>query len=262
MQHRARKRFGQNFLTDAAVIRRIVDAIAPAPGQLIFEIGPGQAALSESLADSGAELHLVEIDRDLAAGLERRFADHANVRLHVGDALQLDFSALSGARPFRLAGNLPYNISTPLLFHLLQWRALVQDMHFMLQQEVVERMAADPGGKTWGRLSVMCQLHCAVIPLFGVPPEAFRPAPRVHSTVVRLVPHAEPPVRIDDMARFEELLTRVFSMRRKTLRNSLRGLLDTASIEAAGVDPGLRPEALGLAQFAALANEWQDRNRR
>ena len=259
MQHRARKRFGQNFVTDPAIIRRIVDAIAPAPGQLIFEIGPGQAALSGPLADSGAEMHLVEIDRDLAALLDRRFADRDNVKLHVGDALQLDFAALSEGRPFRLVGNLPYNISTPLLFHVLQWSGReqgnrVQDMHFMLQQEVVERMAAGPGGKTWGRLSVMCQLYCAVTPLFGVPPEAFRPAPRVHSTVVRLVPHAEPPVRIDDMGRFQSLLIRVFSMRRKTLRNSLRGLLDSASIEAAGIDPGLRPETLDLEQFAALAN--------
>jgi len=259
MDHRARKRFGQNFLTDPSIVRRIIDAIAPAPGQLIFEIGPGQAALSEPLADSGSELHLVEIDRDLAAGLERRFADREKVILHIGDALQLDFGALAGGRPFRLVGNLPYNISTPLLFHALRWSGperdnLVQDMHFMLQQEVVERMAAAPGGKTWGRLSVMCQLHCSVVPLFGVPPEAFRPAPRVHSTVVRLVPHAEPPVRIDDMARFERLLKQVFSMRRKTLRNSLRGLLDAAVIKAVGVDPGLRPEALGLEQFAALAN--------
>jgi 16S rRNA (adenine1518-N6/adenine1519-N6)-dimethyltransferase len=254
MQHRARKRFGQNFLTDPAIIRRIVDAIAPAPGQLIVEIGPGLAALSEPLADSGAELHLVEIDRDLAAGLERRFADRANVHLHVGDALQLDFGTLAGERPFRLVGNLPYNISTPLLFHALQWSRLVSDMHFMLQQEVVERMAAHPGSKAWGRLSVMCQFHCAVSPLFGVPPEAFRPAPRVHSMVVRLVPHAEPPVRIDDMARFEQLLNRAFSMRRKTLRNGLRGLLDAAAIEAAGVDPGLRPDAVGLEQFARLAN--------
>jgi len=259
MQHRARKRFGQNFLTDQAVIRRIVDAIAPAPGQLIVEIGPGLAALSEPLADSGAELHLVEIDRDLAAGLERRFADRANVHLHVGDALQLDFATLAGERPFRLVGNLPYNISTPLLFHALQWSGpeqgnLVQDMHFMLQQEVVERMAAGPGGKARGRLSVMCQYHCAVTPLFTVPPEAFRPAPRVHSAIVRLVPHADPPVRVDDLARFEKLLSRAFSMRRKTLRNSLRGLLEAAEIEAAGVDPGLRPEALTLLQFAALAS--------
>jgi 16S rRNA (adenine1518-N6/adenine1519-N6)-dimethyltransferase len=254
MEHRARKRFGQNFLADPAIIRHIVDAIAPAPGQLIVEIGPGLAALSAPLADSGAELHLVEIDRDLAAGLKHRFANHGNVHLHVGDALQLDFGELAGGRPFRLAGNLPYNISTPLLFHLLQWNRLVRDMHFMLQQEVVERMGADPGSKARGRLSVMCQYHCAVTPLFTVPPEAFRPAPRVHSAVVRLVPHAEPPVRVDDMARFEHLLNRAFSMRRKTLRNSLRGLLDNAEIEAAGVAPGLRPEALTLQQFAALAN--------
>lgn len=253
MEHRARKRFGQNFLTDPAVIQRIVDAISPRANQLIFEIGPGHAALSCPLAATGAELHLVEIDRDLAASLERSFAGQANVRLHVGDALKLDFGALAESRPFRLAGNLPYNISTPLLFHVFRWNALIRDMHFMLQQEVVDRMAADPGGKTWGRLSIMCQYHCQVTPLFTVPPEAFRPAPRVQSRVVRLVPHADAPVRIHDMARFEQLVNRAFSMRRKTLRNSLRGLLDPQAIEAAGIDPGLRPEALGLQEFAALA---------
>ena len=254
MQHRARKRFGQNFLVDGRVTDRIVEAIAPRPGQLIVEIGPGQAALSLPLAASGAELHLVEIDRDLAAHLQRRFAGRDNVRLHTADALKADFGELAGGRPFRIAGNLPYNISTPLLFHLLQWSGRIVDMHFMLQQEVVQRLAAGPGGKDRSRLSVMCQYHCEVTPLFTVPPEAFNPRPRVQSAVVRLVPHREPPVRIDDMARFGELLTRAFSMRRKTLRNSLRGLLDAEAIAAAGVDPGLRPEVLSLDQFAALAN--------
>jgi 16S rRNA (adenine1518-N6/adenine1519-N6)-dimethyltransferase len=252
--HRARKRFGQNFLVDTRVIQRIVDAVSPRPGDLIVEIGPGQAALSLPLAETGAEIILVEIDRDLASELERRFAAFPNVRLHTGDALELDFGALTDGRRFRLAGNLPYNISTPLLFHLLNWSGRIRDMHFMLQQEVVQRMAAAPGSKTRGRLSVMCQYHCEVTPLFTVPPGAFRPPPRVQSSVVRLVPHAEAPVRIDDMARFERLVLQAFSMRRKTLRNSLRSLLDAAAIERAGVDPGLRPEALSLEDFAALAN--------
>jgi len=251
--HRARKRFGQNFLTDPRVVQRILDAIAPRPGQLIVEIGPGQAALTGPLADSGAELQVVEIDRDLAALLERKFADRANVRLRVGDALQIDFGEWTAGRRFRLVGNLPYNISTPLLFHLLQWSHLIEDMHFMLQQEVVERMAAQAGSKARGRLSVMCQYYCDITPLFTVPPEAFEPAPRVHSAIVRLLPHPQPPVRIDDMALFQRLLTQAFSMRRKTLRNCLRGLLDAEGIAAAGVDPGLRPEALDLQQFAALA---------
>ena len=255
MTHHARKRFGQNFLADASVVQRIVDAIAPRPGQVIVEIGPGQAALTRPLADSGAELHLLEIDRDLAAVLQRQFDGRANVRLHLGDALQVDFAELCGGRPFRLVGNLPYNISTPLLFHALQWSGLITDMHFMLQQEVVDRMAASPGGKTWGRLSVMCQYHCEVTPLFTVPPEAFRPSPKVNSAVVRLVPHACPPVRIGDLARFERLLAQAFSMRRKTLRNSLRGLLTAEQIAAAGIDPGQRPETLSLQQFAALCDQ-------
>ena len=253
MEHRARKRFGQNFLIDGQVVDRILAAIAPAAGQRIIEIGPGQAALTGDLAASGAELQLIEVDRDLAEALRRRFAGTANVTVHCGDALQLELPRLTAGQPFRLVGNLPYNISTPLLFHVLQWHDLVVDMHFMLQRELVERMAASPGGKAWGRLSVMCQYHCAVAPLFDVPPAAFRPAPAVHSTFVRLVPHLEPPVRVGDLARFERVVAQAFSMRRKTLRNSLRGLLDPAGIEAAGIDPGTRPERLGLAEFAALA---------
>jgi 16S rRNA (adenine1518-N6/adenine1519-N6)-dimethyltransferase len=229
------------------VVDRIVAAIAPDAAQLMLEIGPGQAALTSDLADSGAELHLIEIDRDLAASLRRRFDGIKNVAVHCGDALKMDLPALTSGRPFRLVGNLPYNISTPLLFHALQWHEL------MLQQELVDRMAASPGGKAWGKLSVMCQYYCAVAPLFGVPPEAFRPMPAVQSTFVRLVPHAEPPVGVGDLARFERIVARAFSMRRKTLRNSLRGMLDATAIAAAGIDPGLRPEQLGLAEFAALA---------
>ena len=254
MTHRARKRFGQNFLVDAGVIRRIVDAIGPEPGQLILEIGPGEAALTQPLVDSGAELHLLEIDRDLTSRLRERFRENPNVRVHGEDALQADFSEITGNRQFRLVGNLPYNISTPLLFHVLGWSGLVADMHFMLQQEVVRRMAAAPGGKARGKLSVACQYRCAVTPLFDIPPEAFRPAPRVQSTFVRLVPHARPPVAVDDTGDFDRLLSQAFSMRRKTLRNSLRGLLSAERIAAAGVDPGLRPEMLELEAWARLSN--------
>ena len=253
MQHQARKRFGQNFLTNDQVVNRIVDAIAPEPGQLIIEIGPGQAALTEPMRESGAELLVVEIDRDLAGRLTSRFAGAANVTVREADALRADFAELSGGRHFRLVGNLPYNISTPLLFHVLAWSGLITDMHFMLQHEVVNRMAAAPGSKRWGKLSVMCQLHCSVAPLFDVPPEAFSPAPKVQSTVVRLVPHREPPVEIEDMAAFDRLVTQAFSMRRKTLRNSLRRLVDADAMEAAGIDPGLRPERISLEQFARLA---------
>ena len=254
MEHRARKRFGQNFLVDPQVIQRIVNTINPAAGDLILEIGPGQAAISKPLAETGAELHMLEIDRDLAKRLETRFASIANIEVHTGDALKTDFAKIVDGRRFRLVGNLPYNISTPLLFHVLQWKDLVIDMHFMLQQEVVRRMTASPGGKTWGRLSVMCQYFCEVTHLFNVPPESFSPAPRVQSSFVSLVPHAAPPVFIRDMTTFERLVSQAFSMRRKTLRNSLKSMLDASEIESAGIDPGLRPETLGLEQFASLSN--------
>ena len=254
--HRARKRFGQNFLTDAALIQRIISAIHPAPGQLVLEIGPGQAALTVPLIESGARLKVVEIDRDLAATLERRFIGQPNFSLVCQDALQADFAEMTGGERFRLVGNLPYNISTPLLFHVLQWHDHIIDMHFMLQQEVVKRMAASPGSKAWGKLSVMCQYYCQVDHLFDVPPEAFTPAPRVMSSIVRLVPHERPPVSISDFDAFESLLSRSFSMRRKTLRNSLRGTLTPEQIVAAGVDPAARPETLGLEAFAALTEQF------
>lgn len=253
MKHKARKRFGQNFLTDGMVIQRIVDSIAPQAGEIVIEIGPGQAALTTPLAKTEAELHLIELDRDLAAQLELTFQNNPRVSLHTADALKTDFSEITQGRPFRLVGNLPYNISTPILFHLLQWNHLIIDMHFMLQQELVNRMAAGPGSKAWGRLSIMCQYRCQVTKLFTVPPESFRPVPRVHSSVVRLVPHAEPPVKIDSMQNFERVVSQIFSMRRKTLRNSLRGMLDSTQIASLGIDPGLRPESISLLQFAELS---------
>ncbi|MBT8049418.1 MAG: 16S rRNA (adenine(1518)-N(6)/adenine(1519)-N(6))-dimethyltransferase RsmA [Xanthomonadales bacterium] len=260
MGHRARKRFGQNFLTDPAVIQRIIDTINPAAGELILEIGPGQAALSQPLAESAAELHLLEIDRDLAARLQARFSTGGLAKVHTGDALSTDFSQITGGRRFRLVGNLPYNISTPLLFHVLDWKDLVIDMHFMLQREVVKRMAAVPGTKAWGKLSVMCQYYCEVLPLFEVPPEAFTPSPKVESSFVKLVPHAQPPVRINDLAAFRQLVGQSFSTRRKTLKNCLKGMLDEQQITAAGIDPGTRSETLGLEQFAALSNLLEARS--
>jgi 16S rRNA (adenine1518-N6/adenine1519-N6)-dimethyltransferase len=260
MNHRARKRFGQNFLTDRQVVQQIVDVIDPRPEDLLVEIGPGQAALTGELLASGAELHLVEIDRDLAALLEKKISGWLSestgklpVELHVADALKFDFKELSAGRPMRLIGNLPYNISTPLIFHLLQWPELIRDMHFMLQKEVVNRMAACPGGKTWGKLSVMCQYHCQVSPLFSVSPQAFSPRPKVDSGFVRLVPHATPPVRIRSMESLNRIVSLAFGQRRKTLRNSLRGCLQATDIEAAGIDPGLRPEMVNLKQFATLS---------
>ena len=241
-------------MTDPVVIQRIVDTIAPRPDELFIEIGPGQAALTRPLIDTGMELHLVEIDRDLADRLATQFRIHPGVHVHVGDALKMDFAAISGKRPFRLVGNLPYNISTPLLFHVLNWSELIIDMHFMLQSEVVNRMAASPGTKAWGRLSIMCQYHCKVIPLFSVQAESFTPVPKVQSGIVRLIPHREPPVQIASKESFDRLVIQAFSMRRKTLRNSLRDILDVSLIESVGIDPGLRADALGLEQFAALSN--------
>ena len=255
MKHQARKRFGQNFLTDRQVIERIIAVIDPRPDQLIVEIGPGQAALTGSLLEAGPELHLLEIDRDLAESLRQRIAPYPNAFLYVGDALQMDLGALTGGRRFRLVGNLPYNISTPVLFHALRWRDHIVDMHFMLQKEVVERMAAGPGSKSWGRLSVMCQLYCEVVPVFTVPPSAFSPAPRVHSCLVKLVPHEQPPVRIDQADNFDRVVRQAFGQRRKTLRNSLGKILTSDRIEAAGVDPGLRPESLSIDDFAALSRQ-------
>jgi len=252
-KHKARKRFGQNFLHDQQVINRIISCIAPKADDLLVEIGPGQAAITQPLLASGAELHLIEIDRDLVVRLEKQFADNANVSIHACDALKADMPAITGNRPFRLIGNLPYNISTPLIFHVLQWHELVVDMHFMLQKEVVERMAAAPGSRTYGRLSVMTQFRCKVTPLFDVQPESFSPVPKVCSSIVRLQPLSEPPADAGSFKNLERVVAAAFSQRRKTLRNSLRKLLTAEQILAAGIDPGQRAEQLSLSQFAALA---------
>jgi 16S rRNA (adenine1518-N6/adenine1519-N6)-dimethyltransferase len=252
-QHKARKRFGQNFLHDQQVINRIVSCIAPKPDDLLVEIGPGQAAITQPLLASKAELHLIELDRDLVARLETQFEDDTNVHIHACDALKANMPEITGNRPFRLIGNLPYNISTPLIFHVLQWHKLVVDMHFMLQKEVVERMAAAPGSRTYGRLSVMTQFRCKVTPLFDVQPESFSPVPKVWSSIVRLQPLSEPPADAGSFRNLERVVAAAFSMRRKTLRNSLRKLLSADQILAAGADPGQRAEELSLSQFAALA---------
>ncbi len=254
MSHRPRKRFGQNFLHDQSVIQRIVRAIAPAPGDHLVEIGPGQGALTLPLLRAAGKLDAVELDRDLIDHLQQLGANAGELQLHNADALKFDFAQLAqDGRPLRLVGNLPYNISTPLLFHLLSQRDVIQDMHFMLQKEVVERMAAAPGSKTYGRLSVMLQVYCRVEPLFAIGPGAFNPPPKVDSSVVRLTPHKTLPVAIADPEHFRLIVTSAFAQRRKTLRNNLRGLLDDAAIEACGVDPGARAETLDIAAFACLA---------
>lgn len=253
MKHVARKRFGQNFLHDQQVINRIVASIAPQPTDLLVEIGPGQAALTQPLLESGAELHIIEIDRDLVVQLEKRFAGHSNITIHSCDALKANLPEITGNRPFRLIGNLPYNISTPLIFHILQWHDLVIDMHFMLQKEVVDRMAAAPGSRTYGRLSVMTQFRCRVTPLFDVLPTSFTPVPRVSSSIVRLQPLKTPPADAGSFKNLQRVVIAAFSKRRKTLRNSLKELLSADEILAVGVDPGQRAEQLSLSQFAALA---------
>jgi len=253
LRHVARKRFGQNFLHDQQVIDRIIACIAPKATDLLVEIGPGQAALTRPLLASGAELHLVEIDRDLVAKLEKQFAGQPNITIHSCDALRADLAELTGHRPFRLIGNLPYNISTPLIFHVLQWSDLIIDMHFMLQKEVVDRMAAPPGSRTYGRLSVMTQFRAEVRSLFDVLPESFTPVPRVCSSIVRLQPLKQPPFDAGSFENMSRVVAAAFSMRRKTLRNSLRDVLTEDEIISAGIEPGQRAEQLSLSQFAALA---------
>ena len=253
---RARKRFGQHFLHDQGVVRRILEALDPAPGDRVVEIGPGTGALTRPLLEVLPVLDVVELDRDLAAELEAGgAAQEGRLRVHRGDVLGFDFRALAGAgAPLRLVGNLPYNVSTPLLFHLFGQLEAVRDMHFMLQQEVVARMAAAPGGRDYGRLSVMVQYHCRVARLFTVGSGAFSPPPRVTSAVVRLVPHAVPPVTVRSVANLERVVREAFGRRRKTLRNALAGLMGPQAMAGAGIEPGRRPEQLSLQEFATLAD--------
>ncbi len=254
MSHRPRKRFGQHFLHDAGVIRRIIRHVDPRPGDRIVEIGPGLGALTAPLLETTGRLEVVELDRDVIPHLEKRCAGLGELVVHQGDALGFDFAALAAAgQPLRLVGNLPYNISTPLIFHLLESATGIRDMTFMLQEEVVRRLGAEPGGKDYGRLSVMVQYRCRVRYLFRVPPGAFRPPPRVDSAVVSLVPFDEPPVAVGCERRFAEIVARAFGQRRKTLRRSLRERLAPPVFEAAGIDSGRRPETLTVAEFAALS---------
>lgn len=257
-EHQARKRFGQNFLVDEQVIQGIVRAIAPKAGDSLVEIGPGQGAITELLLATCPRLQVVELDRDLIPLLRQKFARFPDLVIHEADALAFDFSGLAPTGSLRVVGNLPYNISTPLLFHLLSYEGLIRDMHFMLQKEVVDRMAAEPGGKDYGRLSIMCQYHCAVEPLFDVGPQCFRPAPKVDSAIVRLIPHLRRPWVAADPALLDTLVKTAFQQRRKTLRNALRQWLpDTAALAVLGIDPQQRPENLEVRDYVNLANYLQ-----
>jgi 16S rRNA (adenine1518-N6/adenine1519-N6)-dimethyltransferase len=253
--HKARKRFGQNFLHDANVIERIVRAITPRPGQRLVEIGPGQGAITAPLLQAGADLTAIEIDRDLAAMLRDRFGAEPRFHLVEMDVLKFDFATL-GAEPagLRVLGNLPYNISTPLIFHLLDYAPLIHDMVFMLQLEVVERMAAAPDTDDYGRLSVMVQYHCKVEKLFKVPPGAFHPQPKVDSAIVRLTPQRPLPFEASDPGLFERVVREAFSQRRKTLRNTLRKLVTPEQFAQLGIDTSRRAETLGLEDYVRIAN--------
>jgi len=250
--HRPRKRFGQHFLHDPGTIERIVSAVAPGADDVLVEIGPGEGAITEPLARLASHLHAVEFDRDLAAALTVRYAASERVTIHQADALRFDFASLGS--DLRVVGNLPYNISTPLLFRLLDFRDAIRDMHFMLQKEVVDRMCASPGGRDYGRLTVMLGTRLEVARLFDVPPGAFRPSPRVTSAVVRLAPLPPGTFTVDDEVRLALLVREAFNRRRKTLRNALRGHVGEAAFGAAGIDPGQRPEQLPVAGWVALAN--------
>ena len=253
MHHQPRKRFGQNFLRDDSVIDAIARAIAPMKGNHVVEIGPGEGALTQALISSGCKLDAIELDRDLRTRLLASFSTYPDFTLHNADALKFDFASLiTEHHALRVVGNLPYNISTPLIFRLLDQAKVIADMHFMLQLEVVDRLAAQPGTKDWGRLGVMAQFQCGIEKLFEVPPEAFYPPPKVHSAVVRLTPHARPQFPDTDKKELSKVVTQAFSQRRKTLRNNFKGTLTDPDFELIGIDPTCRAEALSIADFVAI----------
>ncbi|MCF8177836.1 MAG: 16S rRNA (adenine(1518)-N(6)/adenine(1519)-N(6))-dimethyltransferase RsmA [Sulfuritalea sp.] len=256
--HVARKRFGQNFLVSPGVIHRIVDTIGPRAGDTVVEIGPGLGAITEPMLERIDHLHVVEIDRDLIARLRDRFPPE-RLTIHEGDALKFDFGALKSSGPLKIVGNLPYNISSPLLFHLVPFAPLVYDMHFMLQKEVVDRMVAEPSTKDFGRLSVMLQYHYHMERMFVVPPGAFNPAPKVDSAIVRMIPRAVPENigagdTASDPSLFARVVTAAFSQRRKMLRNTLRAFISEADLAALGITPTARAEDIAVADYVRLAN--------
>lgn len=254
MKHIPRKRFGQNFLKDPTVLDAIIEAIAPKPEDIMVEIGPGMGAMTERLLSCLKRMDAVELDRDLVSFLQKKFKG-SPLTIHQGDALAFDFQSLqpSTGQKIRIVGNLPYNISTPLLFHLMSFADHVRDQHFMLQKEVVERMAAGHGSKTYGRLSIMLQWRYDIDMLFTVPPTAFSPAPKVDSAIVRMIPKTSP--ISCNLENLSKVVTLAFSQRRKIIRNNLAPLFSEEELELAGIDPAKRPEQLTLEQFILLANQ-------
>jgi 16S rRNA (adenine1518-N6/adenine1519-N6)-dimethyltransferase len=268
-QHQARKRFGQNFLQDASVIDRITAAVHAQSDEHLVEIGPGQGALTAALLESGCSLDVIELDRDLVPGLLASFGLTPGFKLHSADALNFDFFSLVKRTPvepnprdrrLRVVGNLPYNISTPLIFKLLENSSIIQDMHFMLQLEVVQRLAAGSGSKHWGRLGIMAQHQCHVEHLFDVPPHAFKPPPKVQSAIVRLTPWLQSPWPPCSAPLLRALVKAAFAQRRKTLRNNLKAIIDSTQLEALGIDPGARAETLELTQFIEITNAIHAQN--
>ncbi|MGH8031856.1 MAG: 16S rRNA (adenine(1518)-N(6)/adenine(1519)-N(6))-dimethyltransferase RsmA [Luteimonas sp.] len=251
----AKKSLGQHFLHERGVVARIVLAIDPCSGDHLVEIGPGQGAMTLPLLDRHGALTAIEFDRDLLAPLAAAAAAHGELQLINANVLDVDFTALSGGTPIRLVGNLPYNLSSPILFHALDHALMIRDMHFMLQKEVVERMAAGPGSKVYGRLSVMLQAYCEVSALFTVAPGAFKPPPKVDSAVVRLVPRAPERIGVVDPKRFADVVRAAFGQRRKTLRNALQLVCDAQQISDAGIDPQTRAERVAVEDFVRLANQ-------
>jgi 16S rRNA (adenine1518-N6/adenine1519-N6)-dimethyltransferase len=253
MKHIAKKRFGQHFLTDHSVLQHLMEVIAPKADDAMIEIGPGLASMTRLLLESVSHLHVVELDRDLVKRLQSNF-DPARLTVHAHDALQFDFDSVPSPenKKLRVVGNLPYNISTPLLFHLTGIAKRVQDQHFMLQKEVVERMVAAPGSKAYGRLSVMLQWRYEMQLMFIVAPTAFDPPPRVESAIVRMIP-IEQPLACPEQA-LQQVVLKAFSQRRKVIRNCVAGMFSETDLHAVDIDPQLRPEAISLAQYVALAN--------
>ena len=258
MTHRPRKRFGQHFLHDPGIIDRIVSVIAAAPGDRLVEIGRGLGAIARHLLPRVGTLDAVELDRDVIPRLQSACAGLGTLRVHEADALKFDFCSLAAGEKLRIVGNLPYNISTPLLFRLVEQRDCILDMHFMLQREVVERIVAEPGNKRYGRLTVMLALSFAAEPLFRIGAGAFNPPPKVESAFLRMWPLPAPAIAPDDPARFADLVRQAFSFRRKTLRNALAGFATPAQLASLDIDPGDRPERLAPADFVRIANLAND----
>ncbi len=258
--HRPRKRFGQHFLHDRNIVRKLLAAIRPEPGQSLLEIGPGQGALTLPLLEQCGELTAIELDRDLIDELQRRAESIGRLHLIQADILKVDLSELPLSPPLRVVGNLPYNISTPLMFHLLQWRDRIADMHFMLQKEVAERIIARPGGKHYGRLSVTMQYHCETEYLFDVPPGCFSPPPKVDSAIIRLRPWDRLPHPVANTERLGQLVQAAFGQRRKTVSNSLKAFVDANALRRLGIDPKARAENLSLEDYCRIANAMETRS--